>query len=80
MLVMAVGGRGGGCKIATYSYCGKDILKLVDECNKRRVIHVDAIEALLADCMRRDRLAEIGTGTWTYAFGDGLVAMAGGAM
>jgi hypothetical protein len=46
---------------ATYSYCGENILELVDERDKRRVIHVDAVWAALAICTHPRGAAEIGT-------------------
>jgi hypothetical protein len=31
---------------ATYSDCGKDILQLVHQCDKPRVVHVDAVDRI----------------------------------
>lgn len=50
-----------GFRATTYSYCGEDILELVDERDKRRVIHVDAVRVSLATCTHPRGAVEIGT-------------------
>lgn len=56
-------------KEATYSYCGEDILKLVDKRNQPRVIHVDTVDRI--SFPRCEGLSQ----ACAYAFG--FVAMTG---
>ena len=55
----------------TYSYCCEDILELIDEGDKRRVVDVDSIEAPVSTlgCFLGFPREAAGIGTNTYAVG-----------
>ena len=69
--------RGGGLdRVATYSYCGEDILELVYQGNEGRVVHVDAAAGVVSR-HSGGRVRPRGCWIGTVAYAVGLAAMAG---